>query len=485
MEVLLRRVRVGLRGPLVDVRLSGGAVAAIGSGDSGGGLARDALVVDGRGGTLLPGLVDAHVHAAQWASTRRRVPLDAATSARHAVDLVVSAARAEPGELVMGAGFRDGLWPDQPHKDLLEKALPGQPVALFSADLHTIWLSPAALKLIGSDHPTGVLVENDCYQATSALPAATPELLDRWVLEAMEAAAARGVTGIRDFEYTDTVTDWTRRLATGTPAVRVECVIARHVLDDAIARGHRTGVPVAGANGLLTVGPYKLFVDGSLNTRTAYCHDPYPGTTGHGMLELPYEQLVPLMERAHRHGIAPAVHAIGDDATRVALDAFTEVGCPGRIEHAQLVHPDDLARFAALGITASVQPAHAPDDRDVADRYWAGRTGRAFPYGALLAAGARLEIGSDAPVAPLDPWDGIASAVARTDDGRPSWHPEQAIPLDVALAASSGGRTGIHVGDPADLVVVAADPTDLTPDDLRDIPVTATFLAGRPTHLLP
>lgn len=478
MEVLLRRVRAGLRGPLVDVRLAGGVVAAIGASDPAG----DALVVDGCGGTLLPGLVDAHVHAAQWASSRRRVPLDAATSAKHAVDLVVAAARAEPGEIVMGAGFRDGLWPDQPHKDLLEAALPGQPVALFSADLHTIWLSPAALKLIGSDHATGVLVENDCYQATSALPGAPPEMVDRWVLEAMEAAAARGVTGIRDFEYADTVTDWIRRLATGTPAVRVACVIARHMLDEAIARGHRTGDPVAGSEGLLTIGPYKLFVDGSLNTRTAYCHDPYPGTATHGMLELPYETLVPLMDRAYRHGITPAVHAIGDHATRIALDAFTEVGCPGQIEHAQLVHPDDLARFSALGITASVQPAHAPDDRDVADRYWAGRTGRAFPYGALLAAGARLEIGSDAPVAPLDPWDGIASAVTRTDDSRPSWHPEQAIPLSVALAAASGGRTGVKVGDPADLMIVADDPSDLAPSDLRQIPITATFLAGRPTH---
>lgn len=479
MEVLLRRVRAGLRGPLVDVRLAGGVVAAIEAGEPAG----DALVVDGRGGTLLPGLVDAHVHAAQWTSTLRRVPLDEATSARHAVDLVVAGARAEPGEIVTGAGFRDGLWPDRPHKDLLEAALPGQPIALFSADLHTVWLSPAALKLIGDDHPTGVLVEKDCYRATAALPAAPPELLDRWVLEAMRAAAARGVTGIRDFEYTDTVADWTRRLALGRPAVRVECVIARHVLDDAIARGHRTGDPVAGSDGLLTVGPYKLFVDGSLNTRTAYCHDPYPGTAGHGMLELPYDELVPLMERAHRHGIAPAVHAIGDRAARIALDAFAHVGCPGRIEHAQLVHPDDLARFAALGITASVQPAHAPDDRDVADRYWAGRTGHAFPYAALLAAGARLEIGSDAPVAPLDPWDGIASAVTRTDDDRPSWHPEQAIPLGVALTAASGGRGGVRVGDPADLMLVAVDPSDVAPHDLRDIPVAATFLAGHPTHL--
>ncbi|MCW6005686.1 amidohydrolase family protein, partial [Micromonospora sp. CPCC 205371] len=324
--------------------------------------------------------------------------------------------------------------------------------------------------------------EPDRPRAPPAQPPAPAPMLAGGELEAANAAAARGVTGIRDFEYTDTIADWTRRLATGTSSVRVECVIARHLLDAAIACGHRTGDPVADSNGLLTVGPYKLFVDGSLNTRTAYCHEPYPGTGSHGQLALLYEELVPLMQRAHRHGITPAVHAIGDHAVTIALDAFAKLGCPGRIEHAQLVHPDDLPRFAALGVTASVQPAHAPDDRDVADRHWAGRTGRAFPYADLHAAAAKLEIGSDAPVAPLDPWDGIASAVTRTDDDRPPWHTEQAIPLATALRAASGGRAGIRVGDPADLVVTAIDPSYVAPHDLRDIPITATLMAGHPTY---
>jgi predicted amidohydrolase YtcJ len=224
-------------------------------------------------------------------------------------------------------------------------------------------------------------------------------------------------------------------------------------------------------------------VDGSLNTRTAYCHDPYPGQDTHGLLELPFEELVALMDKASRNGISPAVHAIGDHANTLALDAFAKVGCPGRIEHAQLVHPDDLPRFAELGVVASVQPAHQPDDRDVADQYWTGRTAHAFPYGALLAAGATLEIGSDAPVSPLDPWDGIASAVTRTDDDRAPWHPEQSIPLPAALAAASKGRSSVKVGDVADLMVTAVDPSAVPPQDLRDLPITATLLAGRPTYL--
>jgi predicted amidohydrolase YtcJ len=193
-------------------------------------------------------------------------------------------------------------------------------------------------------------------------------------------------------------------------------------------------------DGLLKVGPVKLFADGSLNTRTAYCADPYPGTGTRGILEIPPDELERVMRHAVSHGLYPAVHAIGDLANKLVLDAFEAIGCPGRIEHAQLLRAGDAARFARPGLVAGVQPAHCPDDRDVADTHWPGRTGRAFPYRALLAARAVLEFGSDAPVAPLDPWDGIASAVGRSDDERPAWHPEQAVGVADALAASSRGR---------------------------------------------
>jgi predicted amidohydrolase YtcJ len=481
-DLLLRRVRPGLGGELADVRVTDGRVTAITPPGSTGFAAR---VVDGHGGTVLPGLVDAHVHLVQWATFRRRIPLDAARSATEAVELLLAhllATPARPEELVVGAGFRDALWPDEPHKNLLQRALPGRAVALFSADLHTLWLSPAALKLIGREHPTGVLLENDCMSATAQLPTAAVDVQDRWVTEAVRAAAARGVTRIVDYEYADTVADWARRLELGTPATRISCVVARYLLDQTIERGHRTGDALPGSGGRVAVGPFKLFVDGSLNTRTAFCHDPYPGGESLGLLELPPEELVPLMRRASSHGLDPAVHAIGDRANTIALDAFEELGCRGRIEHAQLVSPADVPRFAALGVVAAVQPAHQPDDRDVADRYWHGRTARAFPYRSLLDAGARLEFGSDAPVAPLDPWDGIAAAVARTDDDRPAWHPEQSIPLADALAAASGGRHGVAVGDVADLVVTAADPAGLGPADLRALPVTATIVDGHVTH---
>lgn len=472
MALLLRDVTIGFTGRRADVRVEGRRLVAV---EPVGLPADGAEIIDAQGGTLLPGLVDAHAHLLQWASSRQRVSLSAATSAAHATELI-GAAPATPGVLLQGADFHPALWPDQPHKTLLDRALPDQPVALFSGDLHTLWLSSAAMRLVNVDHPTGVFIEAECMALTAALPKPSTDGTDQWVLAATEAAAARGVTTIADYEYADTVTDWQRR---ATPATRVRCVIAKHLLDETIALGRRTGDPVGER---LTVGPLKIFMDGSLNTRTAYCHDHYPGTTYDGELLEPLDELLPVLRRAVDNKIGLALHAIGDRANTLALDAFATLGVGGRIEHAQLLAPADLPRFAALNVVAGVQPAHQPDDRDAADHHWADRTDRAFAYQALHRAGATLEFGSDAPVSPLDPWDGIASAVTRTDDDRPGWHPEQSLSLETAVAASTGGRTTVDADDPADLVLVGRDIAHLPPSELRDLPILATVLDGHLTH---
>ncbi|MFE3737313.1 amidohydrolase family protein [Streptomyces sp. NPDC059134] len=484
----LRRVRLGAGGPLCDVRTGGGRVTEIrpSPGAPGGGPCVD---LDGR--TLLPGLWDGHVHIVRWAVARRRLDLAGLGSARAAASAAgARAATLPPGETLAGYGFRDGLWPDAPHKDLLDALVPDRPVLLVGADLHSAWANSPALALLGlGDHPTGLLRERESFHATARLASVPPETADAWVRDACAAAARLGVTGILDFEHADNITDWTRRTA-GAPGplpVRVSAAVYPAHLDAAVGRGLRTGVaPPDVAGGLLTTGPLKLITDGSLNTRTALCHDPYPDSTGlphpYGIAEMTPEEVTGLMRRAAAHGIEPAVHAIGDRANELALDAFASVRCRGRIEHGQLLRPEDIARFAALGVTVGVQPTHAVDDRDVADLHWRGRTHRAFAYADLLAAGARLELGSDAPVAPLDPWLSLANAVTRTDDRRPSWHPEQRLSVAQALAASARGRTSVRVGDPADLVIVDTDP--LTADDatLRRMPVHGTLLAGRWTH---
>lgn len=474
MALLIRDVRVGLNHNLVDVLVDGPRIVDI---RPAGWLARDgAEVIDGTGGTVLNGLVDHHAHLLQWALSRHRVDLSSARSATHAAELMAEA-DVEEDALSQGANFHAALWPDTPHKTLLDNAVPDRPVALFSGDLHTLWLSSAALRLINLDHPTGVFVEDECMRLTAALPQPSSAVTDRWVVEATKAAAAKGVTTIVDYEYGDTVTDWRRR---ATPHTRIRCVIAKHLLDETVERGLRTGDVIGDR---LTVGSLKVFMDGSLNTRTAYCYDPYHGTDYHGELLAPLDELLPVLRRATDHGLGLALHAIGDHANTLALDAFEALGVGGRIEHAQLVAVDDLPRFAKLKVTAGVQPAHQPDDRDAADRHWAGRTDRAFPYRSLSRHGVRLEFGSDAPVAPLDPWDAIASAMTRTDDDRPAWHPDETLPVESAIAASGPGGTTPRPGDPADLVLVGCDDiVELAPGEFRDLPVLLTVLDGEVTH---
>ena len=475
--MLLRNLRVsGSDGALVDILPVNGRILSIApAGGSAGG-------VDFDGRWVSPGLWDNHVHFSQWALVQQRLDVSTAASAGEAAAMVsraLESAAPEP-EPFIGYGFRDALWADDPSVEMLDTAGGARPVVLVSGDLHAVWLNSAALSLFGhAGHPTGMLVEDAAFAVTGHLGVVSDAVLDRWTEAAATAAAARGVVGIVDLEMTWNLDTWVRRIEAGNRSLRVEFGIYAQHLQRAIELGLRTGQKI---NDLLTVGPLKLISDGSLNTRTAFCFDEYPGREGmpgsHGMLTLPPEELLPLMRRGAEAGILPTVHAIGDHANTLALDAFAEIGHGGRIEHAQLLSATDFPRFAELGVTASVQPDHALDDRDVADRHWAGRTGRAFALRSLLDAGAELAMGSDAPVSPLDPWTTMAAAVDRSRGSREPWHPEQRISAAEALAAST--RSAVAVGALADLVVTDTDP--LATDDLRAIGVAATLLGGGFTH---
>jgi predicted amidohydrolase YtcJ len=484
-----------LDGTVADVRVEAGVVTAIGP-DLPPVPGAETVDLDGR--VLLPGLWDAHVHFDQWTLARRRLDLGPAGSAAEAAALVAARLRADPPEAgiaLVGHGFRDALWPDAPHRALLDAVTGPVPVVLVAADLHCCWLNSAAAARYGmADHPTGLVRERDWMPIMTDVRRVPVPLLDRWAADAGRAAAARGVVGIVDFEAPWQLDAWAARIGAGADALRVVASVWPEALDGPdgpIARGLRSGDVVPGTAGLLTMGPLKVVTDGSLNTRTALCHDPYPGAESHGegggsgMLLVPPDELVALLRRAAAHGLDAAVHAIGDRANELVLDAFAAVATAGtrrRIEHAQLLRGADPDRLAALGVVASVQPAHVLDDRDVADRLWAGRTARAFAYRTLLDAGVALALGSDAPVAPLDPWLTVAAAVHRSGDDRPSWHPEQEIPLAVALAASTGPDGPIRVGRRADLVVTDLDPAAVPAATLRAMPVAGTLLGGRWTH---
>lgn len=496
-HLLLADARLLHGAGLVDLLVRDGVVARISPAGSlpDGGADR----VDLGGRTVVPGLWDAHTHLTQWALVRRRLDVTAATSPQHAARLVREALDADlpgDGRPLVGFGFRWATWAQAPTAADLDAVAGDAPVVLLSGDLHTAWASTGGLRFLGIEHPTGLLTEDEWMPASPRLVQVPDDVADGLVAEAARAAARRGVVGVTDFEVADNLTVWRRRAARGWAGLRVRAAVWPEHLDAVLAQGLRTGDVLAG-NPLLTQGPVKVISDGSLNTRTAYCFEPYAGSREHGTLNVPTEELVPLMARATRAGLDCAIHAIGDRANALALDAFAATGARGSVEHAQLLRPQDVARFAALGVTASVQPEHAMDDRDVAERLWHARTDRAFPLAELAAAGVTLTLGSDAPVAPLDPWFAVASAVTRSRDGRAPWHPEHALTLTQALAASTGGR-GVRPreGGPADLAVLDADLEALDaalgeaaaggdPQDvvglvaaLRDLPVAATLVAG-------
>jgi predicted amidohydrolase YtcJ len=460
--VLLRNLR--LDGAAVDIRIEDGIIAEVG-----------AIAGEGRdfgGREVIPGLWDNHVHFSQWAMQSQRLDLSAVTSAREVAELVRTVVESAE-TTVVGVGFRDGLWPDVPTVALLDATTGDVPVVLISGDLHCVWANSAALALYGFE-TDGLLREQPAFDLTRAVGRVDDATLDAWARTAGEVAARRGVVGFADLEMDWGVETWQRRQAGGFDTQRVEFAVYTQFLDRAVELGFATGQRLGE---LLSVGRYKVLTDGSLNTRTAYCADPFPGTDNHGLLEIAPDALQARMRQAWQAGIEPTVHAIGDAALTVALDAFEAVGARGWVEHAQLVADSDLGRFAQLGVTASLQPEHAMDDRDVADRYWAGRTHRVIPARSLLDAGARLAFGSDAPVAPLDPWVAMAAAVTRSRDDREPWHAEQRVTVAEALEAST--RSTVAVGQPADLVVIDAP---LAPETLRTMPVYATMLAGRFTY---
>jgi predicted amidohydrolase YtcJ len=488
--LILRNARVGEA--IVDVLIDRGVIAEIGPAGAAvttsAATATEEVRLDGR--WLGPGLWDNHVHFGQWSLLRQRIDVSAATSAREAAAMVSAALLGSEHNPFVAVGFRDGLWPDRPSLEILDPATGVVPVILISADLHAVWLNSAALARYGhTGHPTGLLREEPAFEVVRQVDTAVEGQLDFWADAAAREAAGRGVVGITDLEMAWNLDIWSRRIAAGTDALRVEFGIYPEHLDRAIELGLRAGQYI---DNLLTVGPFKVITDGSLNTRTAYCFDEYPGLEGsshsRGILTVAPAELEELLRRAVDAGLSPAVHAIGDHANSLALDAFQRLddrlgekhSKRGRIEHAQLLASGDVSRFAELGIVASVQPEHAMDDRDVADRYWAGRTDRSFVLRSLLDAGVELALGSDAPVAPLDPWVTIAAAVDRSRGGREPWHPEQAISAKEAIAASA--RTRVAVGEPADLVITDIDPLTAPGDRLRSMPVSGTLLGGRWTH---
>lgn len=469
---------------LVDIHIQDGRIADIAPA---GALPRRGGILDAGAQWVIPGLWDHHVHTVQWALAAERMPLEAAESAAEAIALIAQAPVAAGGRRV-GTGYRDALWPDTPRLEALDAATGEIPTYMINADVHSVWLNSAALRREGFSSPNGMLQEEPAFEISRRLNAADPVAADALVESSLRAAAARGIVGVVDLDMAWNAEAWVRRIEAGFDATRVSFGVYPAHLERALAEGLATGDAVD-PRGLVRMGSLKVITDGSLGTRTAACSHPYPGDPANfGELTVTPDDLRELMTRATAGGLSCAIHAIGDVANSSALDAFALTGAWGSIEHAQLVAHADVPRFARLGVAASVQPEHALDDRDMTDTIWAGQTAKSYPLRALADSGANLLFGSDAPVAPLDPWAAMAAAVFRTRGGREPWQPGERVDAAVALAASTAGGSAsgaaLEPGQTADLAVVDVDPLAANERTLRGAHVSATMIEGRVTHLI-
>lgn len=505
-DVLVRQARLvpvgpGMRAAVADrpadLRISDGMVNEVGPHLPA--LAADE-VVEAAGRWAIPGLWDHHVHLTTWSRTRATVDLAGTTGPADVTRRVadhIAGLTAEKPRLVSGFGYRSGAWNRLGTVAELDAVTGDLPVVLTSGDAHNGWLNTAALGLLGVAGVTGPLDENDWFGLQPAISALLEEIEaggagEAALRSAMADAAARGITGVVDLEMPSSYRQWPSRFAAGFDRLRVRASVYPDALDDLLVAGIRTGDPLTPDGDLLTMGPFKVISDGSLNTRTARCCDPYPDADGRHLTEgrqnYDLDEMTSLLARARAGGLDIALHAIGDGAVDLALQAFAATGAVGGIEHAQLVRLEDLPRMARLGIRASVQPAHLLDDRDTTLQLWGDRADRCFALRSMLDAGVVLALGSDAPVAPLDPWLAMAAAVHRSADESEPWNPAESLTPAEALAASTDGQATLGVGSRGDIVLLDADPVGAAADSgeaariLRGMPVAATLLAGRLTH---
>ncbi len=442
---------------------------------------------DGR--WLIPGLWDQHVHLGQWTMSSQRLDLTGTGSVEDALDRVARRLKDTPDIPVIGWGHRSAQWTRQPTVRELDEVSGVRPVVLISGDGHHAWLNSVALLGLRLPLRDGVVAEAEWFHAYPRLvdiagdDGTTPDAY----LHTLRQAAAKGVVGLVDLEFDQTLSAWPDREAGGAELLRVRVGAYTDTLPEFVEAGLRTGDPLPGCGPLVTMGPLKIISDGSLNTRTAWCCSPYADSDEFGAPNLSGAGLRVLLAHATRHGLRVAVHAIGDAAVAEALAAYEQTGARGTIEHAQLIQREHSQAMARLGIRASVQPAHLLDDRDLSEAFWPDRTERCFALRWLHEDGVEVVFGSDAPVSPLDPWDAMAAAVHRSADERAPWHPEQALSVQEALAASTDGWDSVTVGHPGDLALLDADPLPRGSSAeqaaaLRAMQVAATWVDGRLVH---
>jgi len=484
-------------------------------------------LLDLEGSALLPGFVDSHIHLFDWALGLQRLQLSGLDSREALLSVLQEAAHnTSPDEWIIGQGWNESRWPQPvfPVARDLDRISPENPVILWRCDLHLAVINSRAMEIAGIDantpnpihgvidrdeggNPTGILRESAIDLVRAAIPDPSPDEVDHALETAMPILHELGITGVHDFRLMDgsdgplAFAAYQRLHENGRLPMRIWMQIAGNALKNAIGLGLRTGF----GDDFLRVGHLKLFADGSQGARTAWMLEPYQETGELGMPLMPIEELEETIAIAQQSGIAVAIHAIGDRAIEELLQIFerisppanpsSQVSIPHRVEHVQNIRPEQVQRFAALGLCASIQPIHLPDDIAMFD-VTVGELGRhGYPTRMLIEAGIPVIFGSDAPVASPNPFLGLHAAITRQRvDGTPAagWYPAQRIDLPAALDAytiNPARITGreqmlgrIAPGYLADLIAVTSDCLKNPAQGLPRAQVRCTVLNGAVVH---
>ncbi len=478
--------------------------------------------VDLAGRPLYPGFTDAHLHLLGIGTALENVDLVGTHSYAEVVARVRARAAERPGsDWLLGRGWDQNDWADSrfPRHDLLSAAFPQRPVALSRIDGHALLANAAAMRAAGvdtttPDPPGGRILRDDHGRPTGVFLDTAEELIRRVIPDPDETVLRRrielairdlhrhGITAAHDAGVNTRLLHLYQRMAAGGD-FDLRCAVMLDGSDEATLAEWlpRGPIPDLDGRGRISVRMVKIYADGALGSRGAALLADYSDDPGNrGLLVTPPERLEALCERALAVGFQPCIHAIGDRGNRVALDALETAlravprsDARPRIEHAQVLAPEDLPRFASLGVIPSMQPQHQVSDMPWAEaRLGPTRIRGAYAWRALVDSGCRIPFGSDAPVEILDPIAVFRAAISRQDaHGSPpgGWFPEQRLLRAQALrglttwAAWSGfeeERLGVlRPGLPADLVVLSGELMDLPVLELDRQEVVLTVFDGR------
>jgi len=472
-------------------------------------------IEDLHGYAVLPPFCDAHIHLLEYGFSLLHVDTETPTRAKCLQRVAGRARQSQPGDWVLGHGWNHNIWPEGiGTRQMLDEISPANPVYLTHKSLHRPCPNSAALQLAGitsaSTDPaggqycrgedgqlTGILLESAMRVVEAAIPHPDASAREEALLQAQNTLLEFGITSVHDFDPWDCFSSLSALETKGLLKMRVVKGVPYPNLDEAIALGLRSGQ----GSSRLAIGWLKLFADGALGPQTAAMLAAYENSDSTGMLFLNSENIQEIGRKALSHGISLAVHAIGDRANREVINGYAQLTDSGllqksplplRIEHVQLIDPQDIQRLAALGIMASMQPIHAPSDRGTADRHWGTRCAHAYAWQSVRESGTRLIFGSDAPVESPNPYWGLYAALTRKLPNQPpsieNWHTEQCLSLPDALEAyirlphaisGNSAKLGIlKAGHIADLSVFTRDPLRSSPQELVSLRPAAVMIDG-------